>query len=43
MSTTYQSYYILNNPGDNIDKTHEFFTLYYLFQIIQGVESSLFC
>ena len=42
MSTTYQSYYILNNPGDNIDKTHEFFTLYYLFQIFKELNPHYF-
>ena len=30
MNTTCQSYYTLKNPGDNIDKTHELYTLYYL-------------
>ena len=35
MSTTCQSYYTLKNPGDNISKTHEFYTLYYLFQIFK--------
>ena len=28
MSTTCQSYYTLKSPGDNIDKTHELYTLY---------------
>lgn len=42
MSTTYQSYYILNNPGDNIDKTHEFFTIYYLFQIFKELNPHFF-
>ena len=30
MSTTYQSYYTLKNPGDNISKTHELYTLLFV-------------
>ena len=42
MSTIYQSYYILNNPGDNIDKTHELYTIYYLFQIFKELNPHYF-
>ena len=35
MNNTCQSYYTLKNPGDNIDKTHELYTLYYLFEIFK--------
>lgn len=40
MNTTYQSYYALRNPGDNIDKTHELYTLYYLFEIFKELNPS---
>ena len=42
MSTTCQSYYTLKNPGDNIGKTHELYTLYYLFEIFKELNSILF-
>lgn len=42
MSTTCQSYYTLKNPGDNISKTHEFYTLYYLFQIFEELNPDYF-
>jgi hypothetical protein len=42
MGTTCQSYYTLKNPGDNIDKTHELYTLHYLFEIFKELNPSLF-
>ena len=42
MNTTCQSYYTLNNPGDNIDKTHELYTLYYLSEIFKELNPGLF-
>lgn len=42
MSTTCQSYYTLKNPGENIDETHEFFTIYYLFQIFKELNLHYF-
>ena len=42
MSTICQSYYTLKNPGDNIDKTCELYTLYYLSEIIKKLNPSLF-
>ena len=42
MNTIYQSYYTLKNLGDNIDKTHEFYTLYYLFQIFKELNPHYF-
>ena len=36
MSTAYQSYYALRNPRDNIDKTHELYTLYYLLKYLKN-------
>ena len=42
MSTTCQSYYTLKNPGDNIDKTHELYTLYYLSEIFKELNPNLF-
>ena len=42
MSTTCQNYYTLKNPGDNISKTHEFYTLYYLFQIFKELNPNYF-
>lgn len=42
MSTTYQSYYALRNPGDNIDKTHELYTLFYLFEIFKELNPIYF-
>ena len=42
MSTTCQSYYALKNPGENIDKTHELYTLYYLFEIFKELNPSFF-
>ena len=42
MNTTCQSYYTLKNPGDNIDKTHELYTLYYLSEIFKELNPGLF-
>ena len=42
MSATCQSYYTLENPAENIDKTHEFFTIYYLFQIFKELNPHYF-
>ena len=42
MSTTCQSYYTLKSPGDNIDKTHELYTLYYLSEIFKELNPSFF-
>lgn len=42
MSTVCQSYYTLRNPGDNIDKTHELYTLYYLSEIFKELNPTLF-
>ena len=42
MKTSYQSYYTLKNPGDNISKTHELFTLYYLFMIFKELNPHFF-
>lgn len=42
MNTTYQSYYTLRNPGENIDKTHELYTLFYLFEIFKELNPSFF-
>ena len=42
MSTTCQSYYTLKNPGDNISKTHELYTLYYLSEIFKELNPSFF-
>ena len=42
MSATCQSYYTLKNPGDNISKTHEFYTLYYLFEIFKELNPCYF-
>ena len=40
MSTDCQSYFGLRNPSDHIEKTHEFYTLYYLFQIFKELNPS---
>ena len=42
MNTTCQSYYTLKNLGDNIDKTHELYTLYYLSEIFKELNPGLF-
>ena len=42
MSATCQSYYTLENPAENICKTHEFFTIYYLFQIFKELNPHYF-
>lgn len=42
MSTTCQSYYTLRNPEENIDKTHELYTLYYLSEIFKELNPHLF-
>ena len=42
MSITCQSYYTLKNPSENIDETHEFFTIYYLFQIFKELNPHYF-
>lgn len=42
MSSVCQSYYTLKNPGDNIDETHEFFTIYYLFKIFKKLNPHYF-
>ena len=42
MSTDCQSYFGLRNPSDHIEKTHEFYTLYYLFQIFKELNPSYF-
>ena len=41
MNTTCQSYYTLKSPGDNIDKTHELYTLYYLSEIFKELNDYL--
>ena len=43
MNNSYQSYYALRNPGDNIDKTHELYTLVYLVEIFKELYPSFFC
>ena len=40
--TTCQSYYTLKNPKGNISKTHEFYTLYHLFQIFKELNPDYF-
>ena len=42
MNTSYQSYYALRNPGDNIDKTHELYTVVYLVEIFKELNPSFF-
>ena len=42
MNTTCQSYYTLKNLGDNIDKTHELYTLYYFPEIFKELNPGLF-
>ena len=42
MSTDCQNYFGLRNPSDHIEKTHEFYTLYYLFQIFKELNPSYF-
>ena len=42
MSTDCQSYFGLRNPSDHIEKTHEFYTLYYLFQIFKELNPNYF-
>lgn len=42
LSTTYQTYYILNDSGLNIEKTHEFYTHYNLFLIFKELYPDYF-